>query len=138
MRLFLSLHPSSSLPHSSIVGSHSTPTVSTHPSTVHIWIPTVTTPIPIHPLPNNSTTLLPTTSSSTPNAAADHSYGATYPSGSNPANKQGSIRFGALAAAVIVVFLAVLSMAHGHGTPFCIQHKTDQQDTCAERAGQGH
>jgi hypothetical protein len=70
----------------------------------------VTTPIPIHPLPNNSTTLLPTTSSSTPNAAADHSYGATYPSGSNPANKQGSIRFGALAAALVVILLAVLLM----------------------------
>ncbi|KAJ7787516.1 hypothetical protein B0H14DRAFT_3163150 [Mycena olivaceomarginata] len=60
------------------------------------------------PLPNNSTTFLPTTSSSTPNAASDYSYVATYPSGNNPANKQGSIRFGALAAALIVVLLAVL------------------------------
>ncbi|KAJ7824409.1 hypothetical protein B0H14DRAFT_3469415 [Mycena olivaceomarginata] len=38
------------------------------------------------------------------NAAADHSY----PSDSNPSNKQGLIRFGALAAVLIVVLLTVL------------------------------
>ncbi|KAF7328260.1 Glycoside hydrolase family 5 protein [Mycena venus] len=59
--------------------------------------------------PNNSTALLPTTSSPAPGATAERSYGAAYPSdSSSPAKKRGLLRFGALAAALIVVILAVI------------------------------